>query len=412
MRIAIVHPSFKLRRGADRVGMWLASGLAQRGYEILLITAEYNQELYGVRDQLPFQLVEVGGPGYGNSGLMEMLKLGQKIRNLLLSYDLVIASNYPTYQWTYFARRGKRSFPPVVWLCYEPPRVLYDKEFNDHSTGMLPSESVGDSLSQWLHEKGFFQTLIYRPGLLLPISFMKHFQRIIDQRAVKTINRIISISAFSAERTKQIYKRQDVAVCLLGIPRTEPCFSVHTDGNYILTASPLQQVKNVETIIRAVHVLVQKGEFTGYKYIIAGDGTDRTRLENLVIRLNLHEIIEFRGFVNDEELDHLYQKAKVVLYLPLDEPFGLVFIEAAAHGKPVIAPDHGGATEIVINNQTGILVDPLNVEGVADALSHLLMDDDFTNRLGQAGYTHFLERFSAESFLDRFEALVLKKDIP
>ena len=408
MRIAIVHPSLGQRRGADRIGMWLAEGLARRGHTILLITAEYNDELYGVRDQLPFQLVEVGGPGYGNSGLVELRQLGHKLGNLLQACDLVVANNYPTYQWVYFAREGKRSFPLVVWMCHEPPRVLYDKEFNEHSMGVLPSEAVRESPGRWLREKGLIKTLIYRPGLLLPDFIVDAIQRFVDQRAVRTIDRIVCISAFSAERTKRIYGRQDVVICHDGIPIPEPHDDEFSYGSYLLTASPLMQIKNIETIIRAVNLLVQNGMFAGYKYIIAGDGADRSRLINLVAGLNLQEIVELTGFVSEDELRRLYNQARAVAYIPFDEPFGLVFLEAASHSKPVIGPDHGGAVEIVVDGETGLLVDPTDVEGVAAALFRLLTDDALVKRLGQAGQARFLERFTVESFLDRFEALVLR----
>jgi glycosyltransferase involved in cell wall biosynthesis len=407
MRIAIVHPSLGLRRGADRVGMWLAEGLARRGYSILLITAEYNDELYGARDQLPFQLIEVGGPGYGNSGLVELVQLGHKLGDLLQACDLVVASNYPTYQWVYFARVSRRSLAPVVWLCYEPPRVLYDSVFNQHAVGVLPSEARRDSLGRWLREKGLLQTLIHRPGLLLPNVIAQGIQRVVDQQAVRAIEHIVSISAFSAELTQRIYGRQDVPVCPVGIPIPEPHNDEPSSGSYLLTASPLMRIKNVETIIRAVHLLAQSGRFAGNKYVIAGDGSDRTRLVDLVADLNLQEVVEFRGFVSDDELQQLYHHAKAVAYLPFDEPFGLVFLEAAAFAVPVIAPNHGGALEIVVDGVTGYLVEPSSVESVAEVILCLLTDDALSKRLGQAGRARFHEMFTIESFLDRFEALAL-----
>lgn len=408
MRIAIVHPSFRLRRGADRVGMWLAAGLARRGYTILLVTAEYNDELYGARDELPFQLVEVGGPGYGNSGLVEMVQLGRKLGDFLHACDLVVASNYPTYQWVYFARQGRRRFPPVIWLCYEPPRILYDRVFNEHAVGVLPSESAGDSLGRWIREKGILQTLIKRPGLLLPDVIVKAIQRFVDGRAVRAIDHIVSISAFTAEKTQRIYGRQDVAICHVGIP--EPVFPYYEPSkeSYLLTASPLARIKNIETIIRAVHRLVLDGQFRGYKYVIAGDGADRARLVRLVAELSLQEVVEFRGFVSDVELHQLYHQARAVVYLPFDEPFGLVLLEGAAHCKPVVAPNHGGAPEIIVDNKTGLLIDPSDVEGVAEALFRLLTDDVLAQSLGRAGQARFRELFTVEAFLDRFEALALQ----
>lgn len=391
------------------MGMWLAAGLSRRGYDVLLLTAEYSDELYGSRGQLGFQLVEIGGPGYGNSGLAEMLQLGRRLSGFLRACDVVVASNYPTYQWVYFSRQGCRRFPPVLWMCQEPPRVLYDREFNEHSYGILPLESVGDRLGRWIQEEGIVQTLIRRPGLLLPGALVQVIQRVVDRRAVRSVDQIVCNSAFTAERTARIYRRQDIAICHLGIP--EPVFAdlEPPKSPYLLTVSPLQRIKNVETIIRAVHRLFLDGQFTGCKYVIVGDGYDRLRLGHLVAGLGLQDIVEFRGFIGDstdDGLERLYHQANVIAYLPFDEPFGLVFVEAAAHSKPVIAPNQGGAPEIVVDGKTGFLVDPTDVDGVAEALLRLLRDGALAECLGRAGQARFRERFTVDAFLDRFETVM------
>jgi phosphatidylinositol alpha-1,6-mannosyltransferase len=71
--------------------------------------------------------------------------------------------------------------------------------------------------------------------------------------------------------------------------------------------------------------------------------------------------------------------------LDLIEGFGIAFLEAAACGKPVIAGNSGGVADAVLHEQTGLLVDPLSAEAVADAVQRLHRDPEHARRLGQGG---------------------------
>jgi len=67
------------------------------------------------------------------------------------------------------------------------------------------------------------------------------------------------------------------------------------------------------------------------------------------------------------------------------EGFGIVYLEAGAHGKPVVAGDAGGSREAVQDGTSGLLVDPTDPDAVAEALTTLLLDRELAHRLGQSG---------------------------
>jgi len=76
------------------------------------------------------------------------------------------------------------------------------------------------------------------------------------------------------------------------------------------------------------------------------------------------------------------------------EPFGMVALEAMSAGKPVVAADHGGLTEIVVPGQTGWLVPPCDASALADALQQAITDPALRQRMGQAGLARYLAEFT------------------
>jgi glycosyltransferase involved in cell wall biosynthesis len=137
-------------------------------------------------------------------------------------------------------------------------------------------------------------------------------------------------------------------------------------------------------------------------YTIIGDGDDRPRLEQLARECGVADIVRFAGRVPDQQL-HAYLGGTDLFMLPSrKEGFGIVFLEAMAHGKAVIAGDHGGSPEVVIDGETGVLVHHGDRAGLADAIITLLLDPLGRHAMGEAGrrrvqnvydYGHFRASF-------------------
>ena len=164
----------------------------------------------------------------------------------------------------------------------------------------------------------------------------------------------------------------------------------------LLSVGRLQRRKGHDIAIRALAQL--RHELPGLRYVIAGDGEERQRLEQLTAEHDLRDRVFFAGVVPEGELRAYYAACDVFL-LPnrVDngdiEGFGIVFLEAAATGKPVIGGDSGGVPEAVERDVTGLLVDGANVDAVAGAIRDLATSEPRRRRLGLAGRRRAADRF-------------------
>jgi len=141
----------------------------------------------------------------------------------------------------------------------------------------------------------------------------------------------------------------------------------------------------------------------GASLLIAGDGPERTRMERTVQEKGLESSIRFLGFVSPDSLAEELRAAWVhVVPSQWAEPFGIVAVEAMMRGQAVIASDHGGLSEIVRHGETGLLVKPNDSQALASALIRVLENRDYAQSLGAAAYQRAVEKFSLETFCDRF----------
>jgi phosphatidyl-myo-inositol dimannoside synthase len=145
-------------------------------------------------------------------------------------------------------------------------------------------------------------------------------------------------------------------------------------------------------------------------YWIVGSGDDSERLELRVRELGIAESVRFAGAVSAEELDVCYNLCRVFAMpartelgsaVPCGEGFGIVFLEAMAHGKPVIGPSMGAPAEFIRPGEHGLLVDPTDPTEIAQAVVELLEDPERAHRMGVAGREWVASEFSFEKFSDR-----------
>jgi glycosyltransferase involved in cell wall biosynthesis len=120
----------------------------------------------------------------------------------------------------------------------------------------------------------------------------------------------------------------------------------------------------------------------------------RAELEGLVRELGLERQVIFTGFRSD--IPELMAAFDVFAMPSWDEPFGMVFLEAMAMERPVVAWDSGGAPEVIADGETGYVVERGDVDALAETLLRLIRDPDLRRRLGEAGRRRAIERFSPQ----------------
>lgn len=184
----------------------------------------------------------------------------------------------------------------------------------------------------------------------------------------------------------------------------------------VLAVGALKQTtryKGIDTLLHAWPTVLRQIPDACLR--IVGDGDERYGLERICSALNLDDgNVRFCGRVSDTELAAAYAQATVfalpararVGAHPEGEGFGLVYLEAAAAGLPVVAGKAGGAVEAVEEGRTGLLVDPEDPRAVAEALIELLGDRDRARDMGRAGREFVEERFSYDRFRNDVKCLV------
>lgn len=147
--------------------------------------------------------------------------------------------------------------------------------------------------------------------------------------------------------------------------------------------------KGQDALIRAMPAIVRR--VPDAALLIVGDGPYRRRLEAMAREAPPGSVV-FAGEVPEAELPRYY-RAGDVFAMPCRsrlgglevEGWGIVFVEAAACGRPVVAGDSGGAREALVDGETGLLVDGTDVGAVADAVASLLADPERARAMGAAG---------------------------
>lgn len=148
--------------------------------------------------------------------------------------------------------------------------------------------------------------------------------------------------------------------------------------------------KGYHISLKAFAVLQKR--FPGAVYRIVGrppEGAYRTHLKGIIRREKLRGV-RFLGTVPAAQLDDLYREASVFLLLSQEveghfEGFGLVFLEAGAYGLPCVASRSGGIPDVVIDGESGLLVDPADADGAGRAMIRLAGDPALSARMGLAG---------------------------
>jgi glycosyltransferase involved in cell wall biosynthesis len=259
-----------------------------------------------------------------------------------------------------------------------------------------------------------------RPKLIahfysVELRWVKHSLRFLSgflRRAITSADRVVAISTSTANEIRSIVKVPveviPYAVELPSASTTSPPSLRVTPGLSVLSVGRLVERKGVRYLIEALHQLPSE---LSARLIVIGDGPEREQLTADAVGLGLADRVEFRGWVNPEDLGRAYSEASLfALPAVVDargdtEGLGMVLLEAMSYGKPVVATPLGGITDIVENERTGLLVPPNNASALANAIERLASDPVLARTLGEAGRDYALTNFSWPAELSKWRAL-------
>lgn len=162
------------------------------------------------------------------------------------------------------------------------------------------------------------------------------------------------------------------------------------DQPLIGTVARFTEQKDVGTLLAAFARVLKA--YPAARLVLVGRGEQEDELRAQTAELEIEEEVTFAGFRDDVPA---LMRAFDIFVLPSRwEGFGLVFLEAMAASTPVIASDVSAIPEIVRDGETGILVDPGDVEGFADAIEILLADPELAELLGETGRQRLESQFT------------------
>jgi glycosyltransferase involved in cell wall biosynthesis len=233
----------------------------------------------------------------------------------------------------------------------------------------------------------------------------------LEHACLRFVDRVVSISPNTSAQFRDAGFEGEIVVLPCGLPHYwgagEPSPSRFESPVKLLAVSrlsALDRYKGIDHTIEAVALLRRRGH--DVRLDVVGSGDDLPRLAGLAEAQGVADCVCFQGRVSDERLAELYGAADVFVLPSGGEGFGLVYLEAMAYGKPIVAADSAGAPFVVRPGESGRLVPFGDVAALHDCLERLIGDPRGARELGLGGRQLLEKEFTFERFSRRFLGLV------
>jgi glycosyltransferase involved in cell wall biosynthesis len=323
MRIAICAPQVPfVQGGAEIFAGELASELQARGHRVDVVT-------------VPFKWY----PGARVLTQAFLWRLADVTEAEGRPIDLVIATKFPSY--------AVRHPNKVVWLLHQF-RQAY--ELDRTELGQFGESAEDRAARRAVHA--------------------------FDRRVLGEARKLFTTSRNLQERLR---RSTGFEAAVLPHPPQDLRYRFEGFGDFVLSVGRLDRAKRVDLLLEAA------ATDESLTLVIAGEGPERSRLEELARRQRLDGRVRFAGRVGADELADLYARCLAVYYAPVDEDFGMVPYEAFLSEKPVVTTqDAGGPLEIVEDRRTGVVCEP-RPTAVAEACSWLRAHVEDARAWGRSG---------------------------
>lgn len=322
MKVALVYDRVNKWGGAERVLLALHSLFP----DAPLYTSVYNSETAGWADEIKVI-----------TSFLQNLPFAKKAHEF---YPLLMPAAFESFNFDVYdlvisvtseAAKGILTKPHTKHICYclTPTRYLwsgYDEYFTNKALKLLSTPAV---------------------------KYLREWDKVSSARP----DAFISISQEVQSRVKKYYGRDSEVIhppvsLFEGVDKVE---KLESHADYYLVVSRLVPYKRVDLAIKACNKLKKK-------LIIIGTGSEEAYLRSIA-----GPTIQFIGYVSDDVLRQFYVSSKALLFPGLED-FGITMVEAQGLGVPVIAYGKGGASEIVIDQKTGILFQRQSIESLSEAI--------------------------------------------
>jgi glycosyltransferase involved in cell wall biosynthesis len=237
---------------------------------------------------------------------------------------------------------------------------------------------------------------------------LANFQRIGYEQELAAVLPTLTVSRFLKEQMiRSGCPAENLHVLHSPAPDVAESFSEprQADPPRFVFAGRIEPKKGVDWLLRSV------AEVKNVHVDIAGTGDKdaMSRMDQLVSDLGVRERVTFHGWLDEDEVYTLIGQARALVFPSVwHEPAGLVTLEAAALGRPVIASKVGGIPEYA-SDEFSLRVEPRDISGLAACMDALANDRDRAEAMGRRGYQLAQSRFSMEQFLERLDRFYQKQ---
>jgi glycogen(starch) synthase len=347
--------------GAERLGARLAADLQRQGHELLVITSHDQLSLPDEESYCGIPIhrfafrpaLKSGNPG-------AVLALRKQLKSLIDGFapDLI-----------HLYQLGVSCFIQLETLC-------------NHSAPLAVSLHNDLYPSQLREKNTLFLRLFHAAAWITSCSQSALDQMLELDPVLKNKSSLIHNGFELPEITPAPYPEESMRLLCLG---------------------RLVDDKGFDIALRALVKI--SARFPGVRMTIAGYGPDRAKLETLAAELGLDGVVDFAGIVAPDQVPALLGQSNIVLMPSRREGLPVVTLEAACAARPVIASRAGGLEEIVVDNETGILIEQDDVDRLAESTIGLLEQPTVAAQLGLAARQRVQDRFSWQGYVDAHLAL-------
>jgi len=386
IKIAVLHHALGRFGGGEKMAILHSIYLRKLDFEIELF---YNGPIHRdwekrIRSNIPLNILPFGLPPSFN-GLSNIERLIQRLK----LFDIILVHHHICPFLASYLAIFLRS--RLIWYCGEPLRALWEDwlsgmNYRELSSTVRPTsrESYGNNFTSIFLSNKFYG---------VSVSSL----RALDKATAHLYTAIITNSNYTKKVVKRIYGLgKSMPVIHPGV-ETQQHTQDDTNGesdNYVLAVGAMIPMKNHFTLLKAFHSLPRQYR-SKVKLVVIGSGPLENETRSLTRKLGLKNVI-FKSRVSEQRLSSYYANCSFVVHVAFNEPFGLVPVEAALHGKPSIVSNNGGTSEFVVHGENGLLVAPHDSNNIAKAMQCLISDKKLTTEMGFKAKERALKEFTID----------------